>query len=294
LKPDLYHALAFVSPFSVPCPAVVTVYDLGFVRFPEILTAARRRYLTALTRYSCQRARRVISISQSTADDLTALMDIDPDKIDIAYPGVSGRFKPLPEHEIEAFREKKNLPERFFLYLGTLEPRKNLPMLLRAYAALPQSEREAVHLVLAGGRGWLYEEIFETIARLQLHNTVHTPGYIPADELTVWYNAAEAFVIPSLFEGFGIPIVEALACGLPVLAADSSSLPEAAGEVSVLLSPHDETAWTSALNSVIHEEPFVSTPDERIDWAKTFSWQRTAHETVQSYHRALGHAMKDE
>jgi glycosyltransferase involved in cell wall biosynthesis len=293
LKPDLYHALAFVGPWTLPCPSVATVYDLGFVRFPEILTAARRRYLTTFTRFTCQRATRVIAISQSTADDLITLMGIDPAKIDIAYPGVSDGFQPLPEDEIETFRRQQGLPDRFFLFLGTLEPRKNLPMLLRAYAQLTQSDRDAVHLVLGGGKGWLYDEIFETIARLRLEDTVLTPGYIAGDELAMWYNAAEALVIPSLFEGFGIPIVEALACGLPVLAADNSSLPEAAGGVSVLLPPHDEVAWTQALAARIHGQPFVSTRQERIEWAKTFTWQRTACQTVESYHRALSHDVKD-
>jgi glycosyltransferase involved in cell wall biosynthesis len=288
LKPDLYHAMAFVAPRFVPCPFVVTVYDLSFIRYPQVLTGARRKYLQLFTRSSCERAARVIAISESTASDLVELMGVPREKIDVALPGVSAEFGPRPVEETEAFRRKHNLPERFFFFLGTLEPRKNLPMLLRAYAQLPQSDREAVHLVLAGGKGWMYDEIFETIARYpdQLSNTVHVPGFVDADELVLWYNAAEALVYPTLFEGFGIPILEAMACGTPVLVSNSSSLPEAAGEAGVLLPPDDEAAWTAALGRMIYDAEWRAELGARGQaWAANFTWARTAEQTVASYRK---------
>ena len=288
LKPDLYHALAFVGSWTMPTPAVVTVYDLSFIRYPEILTRARRIYLQRMTAYSCHKATRVLAISQSTADDLTTYLNIPPEKIDIAYPGVSPEFQILPSEEVEAFRRKKNLPDRFLLFLGTLEPRKNLPLLLRAYAQLSQDERAHVHLVLGGGKGWFYDEIFATIAELKLENTVHTPGYIAAEDLVLWYNAASAFVYPALFEGFGMPLVEAMACGKAVLTSNISSLPEAAGDLGVLLPPDEESAWTEALRATIAN---LETVDEavqaRITWARQFTWQRCAEATVASYRQAL-------
>ncbi|NDJ85042.1 MAG: glycosyltransferase family 4 protein [Chloroflexi bacterium] len=288
LRPSLYHAMAFVSPRGLRCPSVVTVYDLSFIRYPEVLSPLRRRYLQMFTRNSCQRATRIIAISESTARDLTDFWGIPADKIDVSSVGVTADFKPLPEAEVAAFRQTKGLPERFLLFLGTLEPRKNLPMLLRAYASLPESVRQAVHLILAGGKGWMFDEIFATISRHNLGETVHTPGYVPAEELVLWYNAAEALVYPTLYEGFGIPILEAMACGKPVLASNSSSLPEATGDAGILLPSSDEAAWHEAMDRLI------SSPDERTrmaarsrTWAAEFTWQRVARRTVESYYRAL-------
>ncbi|MBN1563368.1 MAG: glycosyltransferase family 4 protein, partial [Anaerolineae bacterium] len=215
LRPDLVHALAFVSPLINPAPAVVTVYDLSFVHYPDRLPAARRLYLRLFTRRSCQVARRVIAISQSTARDLTDTFAIPANKIDVAVPGVGDQFRPLSRAEIAAFRRREGLPDRFWLFLGTLEPRKNLPVLLRAYARLSATERQTMHLVLGGGKGWMFDEIFRTIEEYNLSDTVHLPGYIPAADLPLWYNAAEAFVYPSIFEGFGLPVIEAMACGTP-------------------------------------------------------------------------------
>lgn len=288
IKPDVYHAMAFVAPHFMACPFVVTVYDLSFIRYPQVLSGARRKYLQLFTRSTCERAARVIAISESTANDLVELMGIPRVKIDVAVPGISDDFCPQPPDEVESFRRKNNLPERFFFFLGTLEPRKNLPMLLRAYAQLPKSDREAVHLILGGGKGWMYDEIFATIAHHELADTVHVPGFVDAEALVWWYNAAEAFVYPTLFEGFGIPIVEAMACGTPVIASNTSSLPEAAGEAGVLLPPDDESAWTQALSRMIHDAEWRAERSRLGQtWAANFSWERTAQQTLESYQQVL-------
>lgn len=288
VKPSLYHAMAFVIPRAIPCPSVVTVYDLSFMRFPEVLTTFRRNYLQRFTRSSCQRATRIIAISESTAQDMVEYWGISRDKIDVTLLGVSPEFQPLPENDIETFREKKGLPKRFLFFVGTLEPRKNLPMLIRAYGNLLQDVREEVHLVLGGGKGWLYDEIFETIERLNLNDTVHTPGYIPAEELALWYNAADALVYPTIYEGFGFPVIEAMACGKPVLVSNSSSLPEVVGDVGTLLPPDDESAWTQALSKLIlDDEGRLGQKSNLEAWASQFTWQRTARQTIESYQKAL-------
>jgi glycosyltransferase involved in cell wall biosynthesis len=288
-RPDLAHALAFVTPVLSRVPSVVTVYDLSFIHYPDRLPAARRLYLRLFTRRSCQRARRVIAISQSTARDLTATFGISPDKIDVAVPGVGDEFKPLPAPDVAEFRRREGLPDRFLLFLGTLEPRKNLPMLLRAYAHLPAPIRADVHLALAGGTGWMADEIFRVIEECDLSDTVHLPGYIPADELPLWHNAAEAFVYPSVFEGFGLPVLEALACGTPALVSDVSSLPEAAGDTGYRLPPDDANAWTDALARVIDDPAWRADAGARGRLrAAQFTWERTAAQTAASYHRALG------
>lgn len=288
LHPDLVHALAFVAPVLNRVPTVVTVYDLSFVHYPGALPAARRLYLRLLTRHSCQRARRIIAISDSTARDLVATLGLASDKIDVAAPGVGEQFYPLPDAEIEAFRQRYELPERFLLFVGTLEPRKNLPMLLRAYAQLPASDRAAVHLILAGGKGWMYEDVFRTIEEEGLGDTVHLPGYVNADTLPLWYNAAEALVFPSLFEGFGLPILEAMACGTPVLVSNVSSLPEAAGDAGFCLPPDNESAWTDALAHTIHHSDWRENAGEKGHArASFFTWASTAAQTAASYRRAL-------
>lgn len=285
---DLVHELVFVAPLIMPRPFVVTVYDLTFMRYPDRLPPVRRVYLRLFTAISCRRARRVIAISQSTADDLVTLLGIPRTKIDLAIPGVDPRFVPLPPGDVAEWRRQKGLPERFLLYLGTLEPRKNLPILLKAYAALPPADRKAVPLVLAGGRGWMVEEIDQTIEQYGLHDTIHRPGYVPDSELPWWYNAADALVYPSVFEGWGMPVTEAMACGKPALVSDISSLPDAVGDTGLCLPPGDVEAWTMALDRCIHDARWR---DEQgvlaRDRARGFTWQQTALQTVASYRRAL-------
>lgn len=284
---DLYHGLAFVSPLLLTKPSIITVYDLSFLHYPQVLSTSRRLYLRLFTALSCRRAKRVIAISHSTARDVHQSFGIPLDKIDIAPPGYDANiYRPLPAEEIAAFRARRNLPERFWLFLGTLEPRKNLPMLLQAYAALPDNQR--IPLVLAGGKGWDYQAIFDAIDRYKLQNWVQLPGYLPVEELPLWYNSAEVFLYPSVFEGFGIPVLEAMACGTPVIISNASSLPEVAGSAGLSLPPHAVDQWTEALRraySDLHwreqavEQGFIE--------AKRYNWQGTAVETVRSYQQAL-------
>lgn len=285
---DLVHELAFVAPLVMPRPFVVTVYDLTFVRYPERLPASRRLYLRAMTGLSCRRARRVLAISRSTADDLTRLLGLPPEKIDVALPGVDARFRPLPADEVAAWRAAHGLPDRFLLFLGTLEPRKNLPTLLRAYAGLGEAERAQVHLVLAGGSGWMTDEIERVIVEHRLEGCVHRPGFVEDDDLPWWYNAAEVLVYPSVFEGWGLPVTEAMACGRVALVSDISSLPEAVGDTGLRLPPHDVAAWTAALRRCIHDADWRRVEGERARaYAARFTWAATAATTVESYKKAL-------
>ena len=283
---DLHHAMAFVAPVVAPCPSVVTVYDLSFLRYPEYFRPVNRLYLRVMTGPSCRRARRVIAISQSTARDVSAMLGVPADRIDVVAPGVDARFfAPIPGDAIARFRAARELPERFLLYLGTLEPRKNLVTLLRAYAALPD---RAVKLVLAGGKGWLYDAIFDAVESLGLRGDVLTPGYVPDAELPLWYRAAEAFVYPSFYEGFGLPLLEAMASGTPVVAADTSSLPEAVGDAGLLVAPADVAAWTEALARAIDSATWreAASAGGRAR-AATFTWARAAAQTTATYRRAL-------
>ena len=284
---DLYHAMAFVSPLILNKPSVVTVYDLSFIHYPQVLSTTRRLYLRLFTALSCNRAKRVIAISQSTAQDLSQSLGIPEQKIDVAVPGYDvDTYRPLDSKAIQTFRDQKGLPKRFWLFVGTLEPRKNLPMLLRAYAGLEPNER--LPLVLGGGKGWDYDAIYQTIEQFNLSEYVILPGYIPVDELALWYNSAEVFVYPSVFEGFGLPVLEAMACGIPVIVSNVSSLPEVAGASGLCLPPTDTQSWTEALRMAYHNANWRQTAASNgLVEAKRFSWQETAHRTVASYQLAL-------
>ena len=283
---DLYHALAFAAPLHLPAPMVVTVYDLSFMRYPRALSRARRHYLRAITALSCRRARRVLAISHSTAADLQRLLGIPREKIDITPLGYDrAAFRPLPAADIAAFRRRQGLPPRFWLFVGTLEPRKNLLMLLDAYARLPKAAR--LPLILGGGRGWMDEAVFAAIDAQGLADCIKHIGFIPTTDLPLWYNSAEAFVYPSVFEGFGLPVLEAMACGTPVLTSDASSLPEVAGDAGLTLPPDAPARWADALKCAAADREWrMQARQQGLRQAARFSWRRTAELTVASYRRA--------
>jgi glycosyltransferase involved in cell wall biosynthesis len=295
-RPDLLHSLAFVSPVVAPCPSIVTVYDLSFKLTPDKFRQrrAQRLYLSAFTAHSCRRARRVIAISESTKEDVIRFWGIDRDRVDVAYPGLHPAFRPLPRPEVESFRARRSLPDRFILYLGTLEPRKNLTTLIRAFSNLQSrsaslrgrsSQISNLHLVLAGAKGWLYHDLFALVQELNLTGKVFFPGFVPADELVLWYNAAAVFAYPSSYEGFGIPVAEALACGRPVVTSNVSSLPEAGGDAAIFAPPSDVDALRDALARALALEPEALARGPAH--AARFTWAATAAQTAASYRRAI-------
>jgi glycosyltransferase involved in cell wall biosynthesis len=286
---DLLHAMAFVSPLIQPCPSVVTVYDLSFLRFPESFRPLQRLYLRLFTGHSVRRARRVIAISHSTRRDVVRFLGKPADRVDVIYCGVDDRFRPAEPAAVAAFRRQKGLPARFLLFLGTLEPRKNLMALLQAYAQLAAAQGDPPPpLVIAGGQGWHYQEIFAAVERLNLAGRVIFPGYVPEGEKPLWYNAAELFVYPSLFEGFGLPPLEAMACGTPVVVSDASSLPEVVGDAGVRVPPTDRDALADAMAALLGSP--LARAERRakgLEQAARFSWQEAAHQTARVYERAL-------
>ncbi len=283
-RPDLLHSLAFASPLVNPVPAVVTMYDLSFRLMPEKFPAAQRLYLSAMTAQACRRARRVIAISESTRADVVRLLGIEAARVDVAYPGVDARFRPWPPAAVAAFRARAGLPERFILFLGTLEPRKNLGALITAFAQLRRTAPE-VHLMVAGAKGWFYGDLFRQVSALALEDRVHFPGFVPAEDLPGWYNAAAVFAYPSSFEGFGMPVAEALACGRPVVTSTVSSLPEAGGAAALLVPPQDVEALAAALRQALDQAEALGPLGPAQ--AARFTWAATAARTVDSYRKAL-------
>ena len=283
---DLLHSLAFVSPVLTSCPAIVTAYDLSFLRYPAYFRPANRLYLRMLTGLSCRRARQVIAISSSTKNDLMGYFGLPAERVTIIYPGCEPQFRPLPAAQVEEFRTAKGLPEKFVLYLGTLEPRKNVATLVRAFAAV---RRPGLKLVLAGAPGWLVQSLYDAVEQASLAGDVILPGYVPAEEKPLWFNAAHLFVYPSEYEGFGLPVLEALACGAPVIAANSSSLPEVAGAAACLVPPGDPAALADALRTLLQDGARRADLAARGPaQAATFSWPVAAERTVDLYRRFAG------
>lgn len=285
-KFDLVHGLAFAIPLFATVPSVVTVHDLSFIKRPQHLQRSRRMYLSLFTRLSCQRARRVIANSQNTRNDLIDIYGLDPNRVDVAYPGLAAGFTRPSDDAIENFRQKHGLPDRYILYLGTIEPRKNLSGLIRAYHKVMP---DGVKLICAGGKGWFFEDVFQTVQELHLSRDVIFPGYVPGDELPLWYAAASVFVYPSSYEGFGIPVLEALACGVPTITTQAASMPEAAGDAALLVPPNDEDALADALRRLLNDtelaESFAAKGPAQ---AARFRWIDSARSTTNTYARALG------
>ena len=284
-KLDLLHSTAFVTPVLSGIPAVITVFDLSFMHYPDSFPPLQRAYLQSQTARSLRKAQRVITISESGRADVQQLFQVPEDQIDVVLPGVEPQFRPLPTAEVAEFRRCEGLPEKVILHVGTLQPRKNIPVLLEALARI---KRPDLLLVLVGGKGWLYEDIFARVVALGLEKQVRFSGYVDDENLPLWYNAATLLAFPSVYEGFGLPVVEAMACGAPVIAARSSSIPEAGGDAALYFNPNDVEELAAHITAVLDDDDLaVSMRDSGLKQARRFSWQKAGEETARVYKRAL-------
>jgi glycosyltransferase involved in cell wall biosynthesis len=282
----LFHGPVNVLPLALPCPGVVTVHDLAFLAYAGAHGVGRRRYLSALTALSARRAARIIAVSNFTRDEVVRRLGVSPAKVTVVPNAADPSFQPLPLDAVRRFRAEQRLPERMILAVGTLEPRKNLTGLLDAFARLaPHTDAE---LVIAGGKGWLYDPIFARVEALGLTGRVQFAGYIPDEELPRWYNAAEVFVYPSLYEGFGLPPLEALACGTPTVTSDRSSLPEVVGDAALLVDMRDPGSLAATLERLLADPALRAELRQRGPRrAADFSWARTASATHAVYDDVL-------
>jgi glycosyltransferase involved in cell wall biosynthesis len=241
-----------------------------------------------MTPPSLRRADRVITISEFVRQEVIRLCGVDPDRVTAIPLAADARFRPAEPEAVARFRRERELPARFILYMGTLQPRKNIETLVRAYVQLRQDGHLEQALVLAGGRGWQYESIFALVRQLGLESQVHFPGFVPDEEQALWYTAADIFAFPSLYEGFGLPPLEAMACGTPVVASTSSSLPEVVGDAGVLVEPTDVGGLATTLRHLLDDEGRrVRMRKAGLVRAASFSWRRMAEETVQVYDEVL-------
>jgi glycosyltransferase involved in cell wall biosynthesis len=284
LKPDLLHGMAYALPAGWRGPCAVSVYDLSFLRFPRAFNAVNRMYLMAATKASARRARVVFTISEATRRDIVRLLNVPEQRVEVTYPAADERFRVLPSEEVATFRRARDLPEVFIFAVGTLEPRKNVVGLLEAYARLP---RPRPPLLIGGGSGWRFSPIFDTVQRLDLQDQVTFLGFVAEDELVHWYNAARLFAFPSLYEGFGLPVLEAMACGTPVITSNAASLPEVGGKAAILIEPMDTDQLARELQRVLDDDQLrmEMRAAGRIQ-ATRFTWRAMADRTAAAYARA--------
>jgi glycosyltransferase involved in cell wall biosynthesis len=285
---DLLHSLHYTQPVRLGCSSVVTIHDMTFFLFPHLHTRSKRLFFPFAIRTSIRRADALVTISESTRQDTIRLLGVTPQKIFTTQLGVNDEFHVIEDKELlTEVRQKYGLPKEYILYVGLVEPRKNIPSLIRAYKSLiGQGTKHS--LVIVGRFGWMYQEVIEQTEKLGLKDRVQFTGYIPQDDLPIVYNLASLFVYPTRYEGFGFPALEAMACGTPVITTDISSLPEIVGDAGMLVPPDDEQALTTAIAKVLTDSTlYDQLKTKGLLRAKYFTWERTARETLKVYQHVL-------
>jgi glycosyltransferase involved in cell wall biosynthesis len=282
---DLYHGLAFSLPRGLRVPGVVTLHDLAFMRWLDQVPRRRSAYLSWAVRDAAARAGRIVTVSETTKRDAVDLLSVAPDRIDVTPLGVDPSMRRSSPEAVARFGLEEGLDRPFVLAVGNLEPRKNLPALIEAFASIA---RQVPHdLVLAGAEGWRNEALRAVLANPAIEGRVRLEGFVPPERLPLWYSACDIYAIPSLYEGFGLPLLEAMACGAPSLASTRGALPEVAGDAALLVDP-DPDSIASGLLHLIEDEALR----ERLAaggpaHAASFTWERTAALTLETYRKAL-------
>jgi glycosyltransferase involved in cell wall biosynthesis len=283
---DVFHA-QFSLPPLLRSRSVLTVYDLSYEWFPQFFHRRILAQMKLLVPWSCRRADHIITISESSKRDLVEIYGLDPERITVTYPGPAENCKPMDSGQArDRLRQAYGIAAPFILYVGNLEPRKNLSRLLEAFAELKRKELMVHKFVIVGQKAWFYDGVFETIRNHSLGEEVILTGYIPANDLPLFYNAASLMIYPSLYEGFGLPVVEAMACSTPVITSSGSSLEEIAGDAALLVDPYSVSSIATAMEKV------ANNPDLQRDLrhaslarAARFSFRRMAEQTRSVYQR---------
>ena len=284
---ELYHATEHLLLPLRRIPTVLTVHDLIYHLFPEHHKPLNYWFLNRAMPLFVQRAGAVIAVSESTKRDLIRCYGVQPDKITVVHEAAAPRFRPAPPEAIAAVRARYGLPEGFILTVGTIEPRKNLSRLLDVLQWLRQKGDDP-RLVVVGSKGWLYEGFFRRLEESQLGDAVLLPGYVPDADLPAVYSAGRVFVFPSLYEGFGLSVLEAMACGTAVVCSRASSLPEVGGDAARYFDPTDVEEMVESIGTVWRDEALRAEMGRRgLAQAAQFSWARAAEETMAVYQRAM-------
>jgi glycosyltransferase involved in cell wall biosynthesis len=284
---DLLHSPHYTRPAWLPCSSVVTFHDLSFLLYPRLHTVVKRLFFSVAIYLSARVADAIITVSENTRQDALRILKVPLEQVFTVRLGVSEDFKRIVDRgSLRQVQEKYKLPDKYILYVGTIEPRKNISLLLRAFRLIRQ-KRYSHHLVIVGKLGWMYQEILHLIEGIGLKDYVRFTGYVDSEDLPALYNLAEVLVYPSVYEGFGLPPLEAMACGTPVITSAVSSMPEYISDAGLLIQPNEE-ALVKALEEVLNK-PDLRThlSSKGIEIAANYSWKSTAENTVKVYRHVL-------
>lgn len=286
-KVDILHMPANIIPIVTSCPTIVTLHDTIILKETQIFPIWQRNYFRVFMPLSAKRSSHILTNSKHSKHDICKYLNIIPDKVTVTYLASSPDFKQISDMEISKIRQKYNLGS-YILTVGALEPRKNINRLLEAFALL-RERRLPYQLIHVGPKGWFYDEVFSNVYRLQLQDSVRFLGKVDLDDLVGLYNAASVFVFPSLYEGFGLPVLEAMACGCPVVTSKLSSLPEVVGDAGLTINPYDVQQLAKTIQQVLEDEALAKDMRQRgVERSKMFSWKRCAEETLNVYRQVLG------
>ncbi len=289
LNLDLIHSPDFIPPLHNRIPAVITIHDLAFLLYPKFVTADSARYYGQVED-AVKRANRIIAVSQSTRNDIIKLLGAPESKIDVIYEAAAPFYRSISREQAQQSLQAAGIPfsKDFILFVGTIEPRKNLTSLIRAYHILRNDYHHELPLVLAGAPGWLSDDVHALVNELGLEKHVHFLGKTANKHILALYNLTTVLAHPAHYEGFGLPPLEAMACGAPVVCSDAGSLPEVVGDAALLVPPEDVEAWAAALHRVIDDERLQDDLSQKgVARAKTFSWEKAARETLETYRKAV-------
>lgn len=286
---DIYHFFNFIVPPRIKGKVITTIHDMTYVLYPETMDIRNLKRIKNDIQYSVNRADKIITVSESSKKDIIKFLSVDEAKIEVVYNGVEyDKFnKSYSEDEKSKIRVKYNLQEKYILYMGTLEPRKNIESIIEAFSLFKRentSSSKNTKLVIAGKKGWLFESIFNLVNKLNLKDDVIFTDYIDENDKSIIYNMASLFVFPSLYEGFGIPVLEAMASSVPVITSNVSSLPEVAGDAAILVEPKDIKSIAKYMDKVLADKELRNNLIKKgHEQAKKFTWESSTKKLVNIY-----------